>query len=194
MKISVKKIDALRREMKFEVPEERVAEKLDEVYQELGKVAKIKGFRPGKVPRHVLESEHSVLAREETVKKIIPEAYQEGLKQEDMSPLDLPEITNVDFKDGVIKFTAQFDIKPEIRIKNYKGITVKRKSSKVTEEEINARLEKLSDQELHQLALQIDDIKKGGNGLGLIIALLVIAVLLVLLLKLMGKKVEVIDD
>lgn len=63
-----------------------------------------------------------------------------------------------------------------------------------TEEEISARLEKLSDQELHQLALQIDEIKKGGNGLGLIIALLVIAVLVVLLLKLMGKKVEVVDD
>jgi FKBP-type peptidyl-prolyl cis-trans isomerase (trigger factor) len=141
MKISVKKIDVLRREMRFEVPEDRVSEKLNEVYQDLGKVAKVKGFRPGKVPRHVLEAEHAVLAREETVKKIIPEAYQEGLEQEDMSPLDLPEITNVDFKDGVIKFTAQFDIKPAIKIKNYKGITVKRKSSKVTEEEINKTLE-----------------------------------------------------
>lgn len=141
MKISVKKIDALRREMKFEVPEDLVAEKLNSVYQELGRVAKVKGFRPGKVPRHVLEAEHSVLAREETVKKIIPEAYQEGLQQEDMSPLDLPEITNVDFKDGVIRFTAQFDIKPEIKIKNYKGIPIKRKSSKVTEEEINKTLE-----------------------------------------------------
>jgi hypothetical protein len=63
-----------------------------------------------------------------------------------------------------------------------------------TEEEINARLEKLSDQELHQLALQIEDLKKGGNGLGLIIALLVIAVLVILIMKLMGKKIEVIDE
>lgn len=63
-----------------------------------------------------------------------------------------------------------------------------------TEEEINARLDKLSDQELHQLALQIEDLKKGGDGLGLIIALLVIALLVILIMKLMGKKIEVVDE
>ncbi len=63
-----------------------------------------------------------------------------------------------------------------------------------TEEEIRARLEKLSDQELHQLALQIEDLKTGGDGLGLIIVLLVIAILVIILLKLTGKKIEIVDD
>ncbi len=63
-----------------------------------------------------------------------------------------------------------------------------------TEDEINARIEKLSDQELHQLALQIEDLKKGGDGLGVIIALLVIVALVILIMKLMGKKIEVTDE
>ena len=60
-----------------------------------------------------------------------------------------------------------------------------------TETEIRSRLDKMNDQDLHQLALQIDNLKTGGDGLGVIIALLVIAVLVVLLLKLTGHKVEI---
>jgi FKBP-type peptidyl-prolyl cis-trans isomerase (trigger factor) len=141
MKLEVKKVDATKREMKFEVPKERVSQKLDEVYSELGKVAKIKGFRPGKIPRHVLESQHGKLAREETIKKIIPEVYQEGIAKENLRPLDMPEIHDVSFKDGIISFTAKLDIRPEVKIKNYKKIPVKRKDSKVTDEELNKTLE-----------------------------------------------------
>ncbi|OGW30738.1 MAG: hypothetical protein A2X54_05355 [Nitrospirae bacterium GWF2_44_13] len=57
--------------------------------------------------------------------------------------------------------------------------------------EINSRLAQLSDQQMHNLALQIDEIKVGGDGLGIVIALLVIVILVVLLLQLMDHKVVV---
>jgi len=59
------------------------------------------------------------------------------------------------------------------------------------QEEINSRLAQLSDQQIHNLALQIDDIKVGGDGLGIVIALLVIAILVVLLIQLTGHRVMV---
>jgi len=61
----------------------------------------------------------------------------------------------------------------------------------LTNDEIQARLNNLSDQQLHKMALQIDDIKVGGDALGVIIALLVIAILVVLLLQLTGHRVIV---
>lgn len=61
----------------------------------------------------------------------------------------------------------------------------------LTNDEIQSRLNNLSDQQLHKLALQIDDIKVGGDALGVIIALLVIAILVVLLLQLTGHRVIV---
>ena len=61
----------------------------------------------------------------------------------------------------------------------------------LTQDEIQARLGSLSDQQIHKLALQIDDIKVGGEVLGVIIALLVIAVLVVVLLQLTGQRVIV---
>ena len=58
-------------------------------------------------------------------------------------------------------------------------------------EEINSRLSQLDDREIHQLALQLDELKVGGDGLGVVIALLVIVILVVILLQLTGRRVIV---
>lgn len=157
MKVEVKKVDALKREMKFEVPKERVSAALNEIYNEIGKAAKIRGFRPGKAPRHLIEAEHGNLAREETIKKVIPEVYREAIEKEKMDVLDLPEIHDVEFKDGSIRFTAHVDIRPEIKVKDYKGIKVTRKSSKVTEEEMNKTLEYFQKSQGAEKPAAIDD-------------------------------------
>ncbi len=60
-----------------------------------------------------------------------------------------------------------------------------------TQDEISSRLSQLSDQQIHQLALQLDQLKVGGDGLGVVIALLVIAILVVLLIHLTGHRVIV---
>ena len=141
MKVEVKKIDATKRELRFEIPKDRVSKKLEEVYQDIGKQAEIKGFRPGKAPRHLLEVHYSRLAQEEMIKKIIPEVYQETITKENLNPIDLPEIHDVSFKDGIVSFTAKLDVKPEVKIKNYKGIKIAKKSTQVTEEEIDKTFE-----------------------------------------------------
>ena len=141
MKVEVKKVDALKREMKFEVSREKVTAAMDAVYNEIGKHAKIKGFRPGKVPRHILVNSHGQLAKDETIKKIIPQAYHDGVNQHQLNPIDLPEISEVDLKDGILTFKATLDIRPEVQISKYKGINVERKKSEVTEEEVQKTLE-----------------------------------------------------
>ncbi|MDE2027207.1 MAG: hypothetical protein KGK03_07880 [Candidatus Omnitrophica bacterium] len=141
MKVDVKKVDALKREMKFEIPREKVTKAMDEVYTEIGKHAKVKGFRQGKVPRHILANSHGQLAKDETIKKIIPEAYHEGVNQHKLDPIDLPEISEVDFKDGVLTFTATLDIRPEVEVGKYKGLVIERKTSEVSEEEVTKALD-----------------------------------------------------
>lgn len=141
MKVEVKKIDEIRRELKLEIPRERVSEAMEEVFGEIGREARIKGFRPGKAPRHLLEAQYGKLAKDEMIKKLIPQAYREALEKENLEPIDLPEIHDVLFKDGIVSFTAKLDLKPEVIVKNYKSIPVKRKSAQVGEEEINKTLE-----------------------------------------------------
>ncbi len=141
MKVDVKKVDNLKRELKFELPREQVSKAMDEVYNEISKHAKIKGFRPGKVPRHILTTSHGKLAQDETIKKLIPEAYHAGIGQHDLNPIDLPEISEVNLKDGILTFTATLDVRPEVKIEKYKAIKVKPQDNKVTDEELNKTLE-----------------------------------------------------
>ena len=141
MKVEVRKVDALKREIKFEIPRERVTKAMDEVYEEIGKYAKVKGFRPGKVPRAVLAGSHGKMAEEETMKKLIPQAYHQGISEQKLNPIDLPDISDVSLKDGVLTFKATLDIRPEVKVGNYKGIEVNRKSTVVTGEDINKTLE-----------------------------------------------------
>ena len=164
MKIEVKKVDDLRRELRFEIPKERVSKKLNDVYEDIGKVAKIKGYRPGKAPRHVLEMHHSKLAQQETIEKLIPEVYQEGIAKEKIVPMDMPEIHDVTFEGGVVRFTAKLDIRPEIKVKDYKGIKVVRKSSQVTDEEVEKTLEYFKKGQGDDKSVSLDDSFARGLG------------------------------
>jgi FKBP-type peptidyl-prolyl cis-trans isomerase (trigger factor) len=136
MKVSVRKIDALRWEMFCEVPKERVLKKQDEVLSEIARHAKIPGFRAGKAPRDLVQKAHSQTAREETLKNLIPEAYQEGIRSEKLDPIDLPAIDQVELVDGLLKFRATFDLRPVVEVKDYRGIPVARPPVEVTDEEI----------------------------------------------------------
>lgn len=164
MKLAVKKLDPVRWELKFEVPRERVSEKFDKIYEELGKVVKVKGFRQGKVPRNILESQHSKLAREEVIKELIPEVYQEGLEKEKIKPIDLPEILDVNINEGKVTFTAKLDVKPEVRVGDYKKIRVTRKSSTVTPEEVDKTLEFFKKNQGEGKEITIDDAFAHGLG------------------------------
>ena len=164
MKVDVKKIDATKRELKFEIAKERVASAREEVYKDLAKYAKVRGFRQGKVPRHILEAEHGKFAQAEIIKKLIPETYQEALRQENIVPIDMPEIHNVSLKDGALTFVAKLDIKPEVKIKDYRGIKIKRKSSEVTEEELNKTLEFFKKGKGEDKETALDDVFARGLG------------------------------
>jgi FKBP-type peptidyl-prolyl cis-trans isomerase (trigger factor) len=162
MKVEIKKIDATQRELRFEIPPDRVAKKTDTVFKDIGKVAKVKGFRKGKVPRNILESHYADTAKEEVVKQLIPEVYQEGIQKEQLVPIDMPDIQKVDFKDGKITFNAVFNVKPEVKIKDYKGLKVTRKSSQATEEDINKTLDYFKQSQGKDKPIEInDDFAKG---------------------------------
>ncbi|MDP8264582.1 MAG: trigger factor [Candidatus Aceula lacicola] len=141
MKVELKKIDATKRELKFEISKERVSKKMEEVFKEITKAAKVKGFRPGKAPRHIIEAEHGKLAQEKMMEELIPESYQEALQKEKLNPIDFPEISDVKNKDGILTFKASLDIQPEFTVKDYKGIKVKKKKSEVTDDEIKKTLD-----------------------------------------------------
>lgn len=127
----------------IEVETDVVKKKFDEVYEKIGQEAKISGFRPGKVPRHVLEQHHAKLAREEVLKGLISQSYEEAVKNEQIDVIDLPEIGEVKLEMDVLTYKAQVEVKPEVKIKQYKGLKLKKNEIKVEPAEVEEYIKQL---------------------------------------------------
>ncbi|MFA5038266.1 MAG: trigger factor [Candidatus Omnitrophota bacterium] len=143
MKVTKSKSKDNKVVLDIEVPQEQVKKKFDEVYEKIGQEAKIPGYRPGKAPRHILEQHHSALAREEVIKGLITESYEKSVKDESVDVIDLPQITDVKLDELVLKYKAEVEVKPEIKIKQYKGLSVKKQEIKVEASEIEDYIKQL---------------------------------------------------
>jgi trigger factor len=144
MKLSIKKLKNCKHSFEVSLPAERVKKAFDEVYSDLGKYASVPGFRQGKAPRDLLELHYSKTAKEEVLKKLIPETYEKVLEEHKLDPLGYPDVTDVklDMKEG-FSYKASIETRPEINLKNYKGLKLKKKSMDVKEEDLAKNLEYL---------------------------------------------------
>jgi hypothetical protein len=92
---------------------------------------------------------------------------------------------------GMSTYNRAADLEKVQKVLELKMISEKLKKLGLTPDETQKRLDQLSDSQIHQLALQIDELKVGGDGLGLVIGLLVIAILAVILIYLLGHRIEI---
>lgn len=140
MKTEVKKIDSTKREIDIEVSGDIVKNKFEEVFKKIGQEAEIAGFRPGKAPRDILEKHYSSIAHEEVLKSLVPEIYNKAIESENLDVVDLPKISEVKLNKDTLSFTATVEIKPQIQLKDYKGIKINYKDIEVSQEEVKARV------------------------------------------------------
>lgn len=143
MKVTKKEKKDNKVVLSVEVPKETVLKKYEEVYTKIAQEAKVPGFRPGKAPREVLEKHHGGLAREEVMKALITETYEKGVKDEKIDVIDLPDITDVKLDGHVLTYTAAVEVKPEIKLKDYKGLKIKKEEIAVTPEDIKTYVDGL---------------------------------------------------
>jgi len=142
--INIEEISMIKKKLSFDIPWNEVKEALDAVYRDIGKKAKIKGFRPGKVPRNVLESNFKDHAEEETITNIINKYYWQALDDKGIMALSKPDITQEGFKDNTnFTFTASFETEPDFEPKGYNGIEVEKENIQITESDLNNRLNEI---------------------------------------------------
>ena len=153
--IKMEEISLVKKKLSFEIPWNEVKEELDTVYRDLGKKAKIKGFRPGKVPRKVLESHFKDHAEEETITNIINKFYWQALEDKGIMALSRPDIKQDGFKDNTgFSFTASFETEPDFEPKGYDGIELEKEKIQITESDLENRLK-----EIRQMFATMEEIK-----------------------------------
>lgn len=145
MQVSVEKTSELSRKMTVSVPETVVQEKVAERLKTLARQVKIDGFRPGKVPQHVVNKMYGEKVRGEVAGDLIQSTYYDALRDQNLNPAGQPHIHDLDETEG-FKYIAEFEVYPEISLEGIEGLAITQASATVEESDVDAMIEKLQAQ------------------------------------------------
>jgi trigger factor len=134
------------REIQIEVPADDVSKAFRTVLKRYQKLARIPGFRPGKVPESVLRSRFASALREDVVEALVPEHFREAIAKEGVQPVSQPQVTDLQLQEGQpLTFKAVFEVLPQFTVDGYQDVKVEKPSADLTDEEFNAELERIRD-------------------------------------------------
>lgn len=131
-----------KRTLKITVTQDVVAEKFDAIYRKLKHDVELPGFRKGKAPLSTIRSRYGAAAARDVLEDLMDESYREAITQSGVTPVDYPKILDVDFEEGKeLTYTAEFEIKPDIRLEKYTGFDLKKPDDSVKDAEVADLLE-----------------------------------------------------
>ena len=131
-------------EIEFDVDKATFDAAIDKVYRREVKKINVAGFRKGKAPRSIIEKMYGKgVFYEDAINEIIPDAYESAIKEANLNAVSRPEFDVVSIDDNGVVLKAKFYVKPEVELKNYKGIAVTKEVKPVTDEDINADIDRV---------------------------------------------------
>jgi len=142
--VQVEDVNTVKKILHIEVPEESVTEALDNAYRELKKNARVKGFRPGKAPRSVLERVYRKDVHADVASQLIQTSFAESVQERKLNIVGPPKVEPTELKAGSpYLYDAVVELQPELDDVDFKGLKLKRTLYVPTEEEIDAQLKNL---------------------------------------------------
>ncbi|MDE7023801.1 MAG: trigger factor [Ligilactobacillus sp.] len=148
----------------FEIEPAKIKEGLDTAFNRVKKTLNVPGFRKGKVPRQIFNKmfgEESLY--QDALNAVLPEAYANAVAESNIKPVAQPEIDVESMeKDSAWVLTAKVTVEPEVKLGQYKDLEVKARSTEVTDEEVDAEIKKLQEQQA-ELVLKEDQPAAEGD-------------------------------
>ena len=137
----------LMREISVEVDADTVSKAFRTVVKKYQKLARIPGFRVGKVPEQVIKNRFAKEVRQEVLDELVSARFQQTLAEQKIRPVSQPQLTNLMLVDGQpLQFKAAFEVLPEIDLTGYDSITVQKPEATLTDAEYTAELQRVMDQ------------------------------------------------
>ena len=156
MNANIESTSALRRKVTIEVEPDEIRRELDRAYNELRRNVQMRGFRTGRAPRNLLERFFGDQVRGEVIQKLIRDSTDKALEEHELKPLLTPEIVTEETDlTKALRFSAIFDVRPEIVIKDYADLKVPAQTIEVTDEQVASALDNL--RERHATLKKVDD-------------------------------------
>lgn len=163
MKANAERIEKNTVLLEVEVDAEQFSRAVDKAYRKLVKKFNVPGFRRGKTPRPIFERYVGKgTLYEEAMESLVPEAYLKAVKDTGIEPIEQPKVEVVQAEEGKpVVFKATVQVKPEVKLGQYKELEVVKPSFEVTEEDVEKELETLRNRHAELLTLEEGTVEKG---------------------------------
>lgn len=163
MSLQVEKLEKNMAKLTIEVSAEELEKALETAYQKNKNKMSIPGFRKGKVPRNMIEKMYGpAVFYEDAANELIPDAYEKAVEECEEEIVSSPTIDVVQIEKGKpFIFTAEVALKPEVILGKYKGVKVEKTEVEVTEEEIDAQIEKERENSARTITVTDRPVKDG---------------------------------
>jgi trigger factor len=136
----------LTREIEVEVGADEVSKSFKTVVKRYQKLARIPGFRAGKVPESLIRSKFAKEVRQEVLESLVSERFRKAITEQKLRPVSEPQLLDMQLLDGQpLKFKAAFEVAPEIDITGYDSVRVSKPEAALTDEEYDAELSRVLD-------------------------------------------------
>lgn len=165
MSLQVEKLENNTAKLTIEVPAEELDKAIQKAYQKNKNRFNVPGFRKGKVPFAMVEKMYGVeVFYEDAANDLIPQAYADAAVESELEIVARPEISVTQIEKGKpFIFEAEVTLKPEVKLGKYKGIKVEKIDVAVTEEEVQAELDKVKEQNARLVAADDKEVEDGDQ-------------------------------
>ncbi|MBD5525457.1 MAG: trigger factor [Lachnospiraceae bacterium] len=163
MSLQVEKLEKNMAKLTIEVGAEELEKAIEKAYQKQKKQISIPGFRKGKVPRQMVEKMYGKeVFYEDAANELIPDAYDKALSEceEDIVSSPKIEVTQIEAGKPFV-FTATVALKPEVKLGKYKGLKIDKIDSEVTEEEVDAEINRERENNARNITVEDRPVKDG---------------------------------
>ncbi|WP_125579750.1 trigger factor [Levilactobacillus cerevisiae] len=158
------KKEATQGELTFEIAPDMIKEGLDKAFQRTKKNLAVPGFRKGRVPRQIFNQMYGEEALyQDALNIVLPDAYEAAIKEAGIDPVDQPQVDVESMDKGkawVLK--AVVTVKPDVKLGEYKGLSVTKQNTRVYQKDIDAEIEKQRQQQA-ELVLKEDEAAAEGD-------------------------------
>lgn len=163
MSLQVEKLEKNMAKLTIEVAAEELEKAIESAYRKNKNKISVPGFRKGKVPRQMIEKMYGkAVFYEDAANELIPTAYEKALDECEETIVSSPkiEVTQIEAGKPFI-FTAEVALKPEVKLGKYKGVKVPKAETEVSEEEVNAAVEKERESNARTVSIEDRAVKDG---------------------------------
>jgi trigger factor len=159
-------VEGCKHSLEITVPAEEVESETGKVVTSFQAKARLPGFRPGKAPASLIRKQFQGDIRQKVLENLIPRFLQKRVEEEELRLVGRPDITKVKFDQGEpLEFTAEFEVSPEVELKEYKDLTVPYHEPEVTDEDVAQRLESIRERKAEYVNIDPRPLEDGDYAL-----------------------------